>query len=425
MSHLARLGKDSIWLLFARIGTQGLMVLVTLLIARRLGEVGMGEYAFMAAAIFLSNALTTFGTDMLLIRDLASGRGLTQLSTALVIQLVLSVVFVLAAFAGAPALPGQSRDAVLALQIYSLALLPLAFYTVFTSVLRGRQRMDLYTLLNLAVSLIQVVAVWGLVRPGGSVVTVAALLLGVQLAAAVLGGVVCAAAFPELRRSWVYRPRNVLSVLRASAPIALLGLLGMLYQKLSVYMLATLSGAAMTGWFSAALRVVEASKTGHLALFGALYPAMAYVYGASAPDPRWRAAFRFSWQLLMAIAVAAALVLFALASPLVALLYGPAFEPSAAALRVLAWMMIPYTINTYLSLRFVASGQEKRVARSLLASLAALALLSGWWIPRAGLAGACQALLAAEILQSGMLLIQSGRSPRREGRGSPNLVERG
>jgi O-antigen/teichoic acid export membrane protein len=347
---------------------------------------------------------------MLLIREVAGGQDLSRLPAALLVQLILSAALVALAYAAAPALPGQGRDTITALRIYSLALFPLSFYTVFTSALRGRRRMDLYTLLNLAAAAMQVAVVWLFVRPGGSIVTLAALLLGAQLAAALVAGILCVRYLSEFRRPWSVTLAHVPGLVRASAPIALLGLLGMLYQKLSIYLLATLAGAAMTGWFSAALRVVEASKTGHLALFGALYPAMAQGQ-THAGDARWTKTFTQSWKLLMVLAALAGLVMFLLASPLVRNLYGPAFGPSAAALKILAWILIPYTINTYLSLAFVAAGQERAVAYSLLASLIALAVLSAWWVPRAGVTGASAAALAAEVVQSIGLLLCRYRFP--------------
>ena len=406
MSQRARLGKNTLWLLVARFGTQGLMVVFTILIARRLGEVGLGEYAFMASAIFFANVLTTFGTDMLLIREVAAGGGLTQLPAALLVQLLLSVVLVVLTVLGAPTLPSQSSDAILALQIYSLALFPLAFYTVFTAALRGKERMDWYTLLNLVVSLLQLMAVGLFVWPGGSVVTIALLLFVIQLIAALLAGVICLLYIPNFLEAWRFSNLALPALLRASAPIALLGLLGMLYQKLSIYMLSTLSGAALTGWFSAALRIVEASKTGHLALFGALYPAMAQAQLTGAEKTRWGNVFALSWKLLLAVAVVAALVMFFLALPLVRLLYGSGFEPAVEALKILAWLIIPYTISAYLSLAFLAAGRERGVAQALLAGVITLALLNAWWIPRAGLVGACWAALLAEIVQAGFLIFQ-------------------
>ncbi|HKZ70017.1 MAG TPA: polysaccharide biosynthesis C-terminal domain-containing protein, partial [Anaerolineales bacterium] len=345
---------------------------------------------------------------------------LDRLPPALALQLGLSTVCVAAVFIGAPLLPGQSPESVHGLQLYSLALLPLAFFTVFTTALRGKQRMDLYTILNLLVSLGQLLGVWLFVQPGSSVRVVAACLLVTQVAAAVLAGSLCAVYIPDFWRAWRFSFSAVLALARASAPIALLGLLGMTYQKLSVYMLATLTGAAMTGWFSASMRVVEAFKLIHLALFGALYPAMSQARQTKSAQSE--ATFRASGRSLLAVSTTAVLGLFAFASPLVASLYGPTFEPSIPALRILAWTLIPYTINTYLSLSFLAVGRERRVARALFASLLALTILNLWWIPVGGLVGACWAALAAEIIQSIFLVCQQWYSFKSPLSGEPERI---
>jgi O-antigen/teichoic acid export membrane protein len=75
-------------------------------------------------------------------------------------------------------------------------------------------------------------------------------------------------------------------------------------------------------------------------------------------------------------------------------------------LRVLGWVLVPYTISAYLSLAFVARRRERPVARALAASVIALVVLGAWWIPREGVLGACWATLAAETLQAAVLLAQ-------------------
>jgi O-antigen/teichoic acid export membrane protein len=404
--HRARLRANTAWLLVARVGTQGLLVLYTIILARRLGVVGLGEYAFVASAVFLANVLTTFGTDMLLVRNIAASGRPSRLAAAFAIQLALSVPLIALALAAAPAVPNQSEDAVAALRIYSLALVPLAAFTVFTAGLRGVGGMDAYTLLNLVVSGVQVGLAWLFVPQGGSVVTVAALLLLTQVFAAALGALVCGIRIPRFWSGWHTSGAEIRSLARESAPIALLGALGMVYQRSMVYMLATTAGAGTTGWYSAALRAVEASKTGHLAAFGALYPAFAQTDTVTATPARWRPTLTVSLTSLLLVAAAAAVALTLLADPLVPLLYGPGFGPAISALRILGWVLVPYTISAYLSLGFVARRRERPVARALAVSVIALVVLGAWWIPREGLLGACWATLAAETLQAVVLLAQ-------------------
>jgi len=390
----SQLARDSLWVLAARLGAQGALALFTILIARRLGSAGFGEYAFIASAVFIGNMLTTFGTDMLLIREIAARRDFAQLIPSLFLQLSLSAVLIALVWV-LPTLPGQSASGWLALKIYSLALIPFAFFTIFSSVLRGLQRMDHYTALNLYTSLVQLAATFAFIRAGSSVVTLAWLLLAVQIAVAVLAGLLCQDQFPNFRQPVQFSLRQFRPVL----PLAALSILGILYQRLGILLVTFWLGAVATGWFSAALRVVEFAKTAHLAVFTVLYPAMANSQGGLKE-------FRAVWLLLLTGALTAAPGISLLASPLILVLFGAEYAVSIPLLRLLAWMLIPFTVSTYLTLAFVAANRETPVLITLTASLLTLILLNLLWTPRFGILGAGWAMLLAECLQAGMLLVQ-------------------
>jgi PST family polysaccharide transporter len=389
-----QLAKDSLWVLAARLGAQGSLALFTLLIARRLGSAGFGEYAFIASAVFIGNMLTTFGTDMLLIREIAARRDFSQLIPSLFLQLSLSAVLMIFVWT-LPPLPGQSPVGWLALKIYSLALIPFAFFTIFSSVLRGLQRMDHYAGLNLSTALIQLSATFVFIQSGSSVVTLAWLLLAVQIAAASLAGWLCKDQFSNFRCPAPFSLRQFRPVL----PLAALGILGILHQRVGILLVTFWLGASAAGWFSAAQRIVEFAKTAHLAVFTVLFPAMANSKGE-------RKDFRLVWLILLSGALTAALAISLLASPLTIVLFGAEYAASIPLLRLLAWMLVPFTINTYLSLAFVAANREKPVLIALSASLLMLILLNFLWTPRFGILGAGRAMLLAECIQAGLLLVQ-------------------
>ncbi len=402
MKLLQRVGRDSLWLTAARIGAQ-VLALFTLLLARRLGNTGFGEYTFVITVIFIGNVLTTCGTDMYFIREIAGSGDLSRLPAALWIQLGLSVLFVAGTWTFAPLVPNQSSAAVLTLKIYSLSLIPMSFYSVFTTALRGMQCMAWIALLNLAGAVLQaLVVLLFLAGVADGLVTLAILLLAAQVILAVLAGWMCSRQISGFWRNWALNWPDVGAVFAASALLGVLGLLGMFYQKAGLLLLSTLGGAALTGLYSSALRVVEAAKLVHVAALTALYPRMAQSESAGT--------VRLSFRLLLAWALALAVGLSLLAAPVVNLLYGAAFAPAAPVLRILAWALVPYTISAFLSLAFVASHRPRAVGWALTVSLIGLGFFSLCWIPAYGLIGAAWAALSAEILQAFVLLIQINRS---------------
>jgi O-antigen/teichoic acid export membrane protein len=437
----SKLAKNSLWMILSRFGAQGLAVVFTILLARRLGIEGFGEYTFIAAIIFVANALTTFGTDMLLIRDIAAKGDLSRLPSALIVQLVLSILFITVVWMFGALTPNQNPEIVTALKIYCFALIPLAFFTVFTTALRGIQRMDIYSLLNLIVSVLQVGVV---LLPNINIIRLSVLLLSVQIIAVVIASFVCVMTIPGFWQVWKFPSFHLFSFLKQAAPIAWLTLLGISYQRLNVYMLSTMSGAMETGIYSAASRAVEASKTMHLAVFAALYPAMAegtshlhdllskshqprVLQGERSPTTKSpirlgdyfiRSRFEMTYfGFLFAGATIISLLLSILAKPLMILLYGNQFIPSSNVLQILAWMLIPFTVNTYFTLSFLASKRESIIGRSLIASLLGLLVLNLWWIPAKGPEGSAWAALVAECIQSTILLASAGLQVNVQGDG--------
>ena len=401
-------------MILSRFSAQGLAVIFTILLARRLGSAEFGASAFIAAMIFVANALTTFGTDMLLIREIAAKDDLSGLAAALILQLALSAIFIATIWSFGAWIPNQSQETLTALKVYSLALIPLAFFTIFTTALRGKQLMNMYALLNVIVSLLQVGAV--LILRGNNLILLSFLLVSAQVMAALFAGFLCSSMIPQFWRSWHSSSLPLSTLLKATAPIAVLTVLGMLYQRLGVTMLSLMTSPSDTGIFSAATRIVEASKTAHIAVFAALYPVM--VQGMS-----WRSNSLAGWEIvsgfdapvssflakpylkiLLASAILLALFLSLSAKPLVLFLYGIEYASSANFLQILAWTLIPFTINNYLVLSLLASKQELIIGRALTVSLLGLLILNLWEIPARGPEGAAWASLMAECLQFVFLL---------------------
>jgi len=398
----SRLSRNSLWLLLARLGTQVGLALFTILLARELGTSAFGDYAFVAAVVLVGNTLTTFGTDMYLIREIAASNDETLLVPALLLQLILSALFIALVSTLSGMLHALPSDAIVAMRIYTFSMIPLAFFTVYTTALRGRQRMLAYSLLNLALIGLQLAAIIVLILSRGNLVFLAWLLLLVQCLAAFI-----AARFARVQLNLIHLRTaayaRIPRLVRASASIATLAILGILYQRLSLLILPSLAGSTVTGWFSAASRVVEAAKMAHIAVFTALFPIMAQARSATASD--FARAFRLPWWLLLGGASLVAFAISGLAAPVAGILYGPAYAASAPLLRILAWSLIPYSINGFLTLAYLARGHTHGILRALAAATVVLVVLTLWLFPHAGASGAALAALAAEIVQTIVLAL--------------------
>jgi O-antigen/teichoic acid export membrane protein len=71
---------------------------------------------------------------------------------------------------------------------------------------------------------------------------------------------------------------------------------------------------------------------------------------------------------------------------------------------VLAWVLIPFTLNAYFSLMYVAAGMERPALIAVGTGIFVFAFLGVLWIPLWGLMGVCWASLIAECGQAAVYL---------------------
>src|SRR3990170_835314 len=422
-----QIALNSLWLLLARVGTQALSLVFTIAVARGLGQAGFGQYALIAAVIFLGNVLTTFGMDTLLLREIGRIRrtGSPMMAAGLWLQLILSALLVGSLLIGVGFLPGKTQETQLALKIAAFSLFPLAFYTIFSAALRAFERMDLFLLLNLAAGFMQTCGAWLVLRAGGGVLGLAVLLLVSQTLMAILAGMLCTRRLPGFSFPWSASREGLLAALRLGWRFALLAWLGVLAQRVGLVLLSFLAGDGATGQFAAAARVVEALKTGHYAILGALFPALSRLQydeqhlGGAVRRKAIENASRRAFLPLLVLSFMLALIMTFLAGPLTAFLFGADFAASAPALEALIWILLPYTVSAVISLDLVTAGRETVVVLALAISLSLTAALLAFLVPRIRMLGACVASIFGESAQAALLFLLS----RRDESGGPQRGE--
>ncbi len=390
---LARhVGVNSLWLLLARVVSQGLMLVFTALVARRLGEAGFGQYAFIASVVFIGNMITTFGMDTLLIREIARTRTTaTALAPAAFwIQLALSGIFIAAVFIAA-----DQTETAFALRLYALTLIPLALYTIFSAILRAFERMDAFLALNVVTAILQLGAASIAFSRAADLTTLISFLVLSQIVSAVFAAALCFWLIPSMSFRLRVARGELISIGRTALPLAALVAFGVIYQRIGLLMLPALAGDSATGWFSAATRIVEALKLAPQALLGALFPLMS----------RWafeKQIVRAPLILSMSFGTVAALGITVIAPALIDLIYGARFAPSAAALQVLVWGLIPYAFTATITLELIAKRRERRVVFGNAIGVGVAAILYVLLTLEFGWIGACWAALASEWTQAAL-----------------------
>ncbi|MBK8902030.1 MAG: oligosaccharide flippase family protein [Anaerolineaceae bacterium] len=413
-----RIGWNAAWLLAARVGQQAILLLFTALVARQLGEVGLGQVAWVTAVLYLGNVFSTFGLDTVLLRQVGAERqtSTVPLVAALVLQLLLAGIFIGLLFV----LPfaGQSAATVTGLRLYGWSLLPLAFLTLTSAVLRGHEQMGWLAALTLSTAVLQVVGTAVVFVLGGGFAALMGWLLAAQAASAGAGWWLCHRVLPGFGLNWpLFRWQAVVALAKTGFWLALLVGTAVLLQRLGILLLGWLGTEGQTGQLAAALRLVEAARLLPGAVMGALFPVLAR---ERLEIGNWRLPISNSQLLianyqkgLLGYGVLAAVGLWLLARPLVSLLFGVGYETAVPLLQILAWGVIPFTLSLPLSVELVVAGREKRVLLATFVVLVGTAVLTTAAFTRLGLPGVAWGLVLGEWLLVMLLLgMKRYRMPR-------------
>lgn len=382
------LKKNIVFSTLSRFGSQIFALLSNFILARALGVEGFGEYAFITAIVLIGNAISTFGTDMVLIRKISAEKDYSDLSSSLVVQLIISFLFILSIFA---------LSALQVLQIYIFSLIPLSFFTISTIALRGSQNIDLFSLLHFVFSFLQFVSACLVYLIDESIVQLTLFLLASHVISALVGLIFCINKIPMFRILLKPSLAKIIRLLQESFPLALIGSFRLIYERLPITIFPFFENLFFTGLFSASARVMDAIKLGYISALTPMYPVMAR-------DKNFLS-LQTGLRLLLVSSIFLSLTIFLLAKYLITFLFGSEFESATVTLQIIAWILPFYVVVSYYSLGFLALEIEKPVLISLIVSLCVLLTMLIVLTQLYGLVGGAIAVLSAEMLQASLLFI--------------------
>lgn len=374
-----------------------LAAVVGVLLARYLGP---GEYGLLVSTYAFQSffvILASVGIDTVAQREVARAPQDTDriLGEAVTLRVLLSLASMVLAWSVAGAVGLRGRELLLVVWVTlafpfgcaSLFLIPYAT-ALRTAIPRG------------------VLGIWSLVLSGLKVAMITwrapleafvALEAGAALMVLLLSGWLGRAAGLRLRPSWA--PFAWRTLLRASIPVALTLALIQVYLRVDQVMLYALRGGQETGWYGAAVRIVEVANLAPVVFMSSAFPLLARLDVESpralerATRMSVRAVAWLGWPFAVWISVEA--------PRLIPLLFGAGWSEAVPMLRVLAWCAPTTFLNSVLYNRLFATREQGTA--SLLALAAALLNmgLNLALIPRWGGAGAA----AASALSYGVVTL--------------------
>jgi len=392
---MSRLSRAAATLLISNLAGAALSFVLSALIGRAAGAEGLGVYAAIGAWIFPLSLIVDFGLSMLLTRDLSQHPEQSDhlLRLSLIERLVIGGAVMAALWLFAPLLTNDPL-AVAGLRISAPMVIILPMFSSFTSVFKARGSMQPILWLNVGMLATQVaLTAWAFASGYG---VMAAITLNVLTSAGQL-----AAAWLIWRRR--YRQgtagdggkRSALkTLLRRAAPFALAAIFAALQLRVNLIILEASAPIAEAGYYAASSRVVEAARLAPNALFGALLPSLAAL---TASHIMMNSTFRRVQFGLLLYGAGFALVCTLFAAPIIEMIYGADFTPTAPALILLGWALLFSLQRGAKTLYWYALGYDHYINVCNLLVLLVQIGFSLLLIPRWGASGGAAAYLAAEF----------------------------
>lgn len=408
---LAKLSRNTLIVLVSNVGSAGLSFLLSVLIARALGDDGFGAYATVLAWVFPLAMLVEYGLGTLTTRDVA--RDTTQGGDYLLLltaaRLVFGSVGMLLVIVAAPLL-SDDPVVVLGVRLSAPMVMILPFFSALTAIFRAHNVMYPLPWLNIGMLLAQVMLTALVFALGGGVI--AALIVNVLTSAGqlVAAWLVYRWRFftPATLTGWGAIWGRTVALLRLATPFAFAGFFAVLQPRISVILLENLTDAATVGGFAAANRFIEAGRLIPNALFAALLPALSTLAHDSSLLTR---TFRRVSAGLLAFGLLSAVIGSVLAAPIITLTYGAAFSAAVPLLQVLLWSLAFNLLRGGRTLYWYALGREGFVNRVNGVILVLQIALSLWLIPQYGALGVASALVIVEAVAALWLWVGRGGKP--------------
>jgi O-antigen/teichoic acid export membrane protein len=380
----------------------GLLLVLFVVAGRYLGEVEFGKFSFALMLGTIFETLMDFGFHQVIIREVARDRARARdlLGHTLAIKLLWAGGGLLALLVTATVLR-REWDVRLACYVIGGSLVMRSYMLTIRGVLQGLERFGWDSFIVLAdrlilVSLGTAALVAGTGLRGLTISFVAARGLALAFAAwltrAQLGGIGMRfdrAIWRELHRS--------------ALPLGFFIVVLNLYSYIDSVMLGVMRGDAETGIYAAAYKTYEGLSYFPAIIASVLTPRLSHLFVADRAAHRRLALRGVAASVALALAVAAPA--YALAAPLISLIFGPAFLPAAAPFRVLcAGLPLVFAIWV-LHATAISVNKERLLVKAAVTGLVVNVAVNLWAIPRAGGLGAAFATVLGELVSMGVLIV--------------------
>jgi len=393
MNTTQKIGKNIFSLTAGSFVSAILSIILSVYIARFLGDVLFGRYSFVVTFVALFSIFLDLGYETLIIRDVARNKlkASTYLNNVISLRVILSLIIfiVLFLFINLLEFPENVKNII---YIFGISQIIISLSNVFKVTFRAFERMDYEAGVNILTTIIKCFFGLLILFLGYGLIEIALVFLSSAIIDFFISFLICEKKF--VRTKLQFDITFFKDTIRTALPIGFIAFFGMIYVKIDTIMLASMKGEAVVGWYNAAYNLILGFSPIPFLFMNALLPFMAYTSIKSKDS--LRNVFEKSFKFLIVIGLPITLGIFFLSDRLILLVYGQNYLNSVTAFRVLSFDVLLKFL--YLCLWFVLVSADKQNKLAICAGGGALLniILNLFLIPQFSLVGAAIATIITE-----------------------------
>ena len=391
----ARVVKNSIRLFTAETISKLIALGIQIVAARYLGDKGFGTFAFGFSLTGILMILVDSGINTYLIREVSRNpqKVGAYLGNAFFLKgwLFISGILILAGLQSITSLDGDARLVVWAI---GLAMLINGYADTYIAVFRAFENMGL-------VSMLMIIQRSMFFLGGLTLLLLDYKVVPLSAAFFVVACINLGIAHWQMRKHYGRSPWKsqwslAKDILVQSLPIGGTILFTYIYFRIDTVMLFFMRGESETGWYSAALKLVETMVILIAGIRNAIFPILSRTYAEEKERfvHIWKEASRFLLIVTLPLACGTAL----LAPRLVETLYGTTFGGTGLALQLVVLVLPLLCLNDIVSYLLMSADKAQKVLRIVGAGAGLNVVLNLIFISRWGYMGAAAATCLTELL---------------------------
>jgi len=382
-------------------------LILTVLITRRLGPSGYGDFTIMLAYSALFYIVADFGLNAIATRDFASDESkiVRYFKNLVGLRLVMSLVLFAIGAIALVFLPysGFVKTGIL---LGLLTIFTQALYSSGNAVFQTKLRYDFSVLATIFGSVAILILSFTALSRGGSLLSIVAsyvaggiVMVGVSLffVRKLVGAVGVAKDF----KLWRY-------LFMAALPLGITTIFTVVLQKADSLLLSVLQGSEAVGLYGASYKIFEFALVFPTFFVNSIYPIMVRRFGEG--RERLMETIKYSGLFLFAVSVVGAAAGYFLAPFMIGVVAGPEFVESVQALRLLLLGLPIFYLSALFLWLLITLGKQKQIPLIYAAGALVNVVLNLILIPHYSFHASAVITWASELLILALLVFFSRRA---------------